>query len=87
MRAEKRGSQDLDIIKKVKAIVVFPVPAIPLSQYILVSPASAAQATRSAKNFSLVFAVQERRPERDFALYAARFAWGRLFNNAFKRRV
>ena len=86
MRAEKRASQDLDIIKnllKVKAMVVFPVPAIPLSQYTLVSPVSAAQATRSAKIFSLVIAVQERRPARDFASYAARFARGRLFNNEF----
>ena len=64
-------------------MVVFPVPAIPLSQYILVSPASAAQATMSANIFSLVLAVQERRPARDFASYAARSAWGRLFNNAF----
>ena len=41
---------------------------------ILVSPVSAAQATRSAKIFSLVFAVQERRPGSDFILYAACFA-------------
>ena len=45
----------------VKARVVFPVPAIPLSQYIFESPASTAQVTRSVKIFSLVFAVQERR--------------------------
>ena len=37
MRAEKRGPQDFDIIwLKVKAMVVFPVPAIPLSQYIYI---------------------------------------------------
>ena len=66
-----------------KAMVDFPFPAIPLKQYVLLSPVSVAQATRSAKNFSLVFAVQERRPTGDFALYTARFAWGRLFNNVF----
>ena len=48
---------------KVKAMVVFPVPATPLSQYILLSQASVAQATRLAKTLSLVSAVQERRPD------------------------
>ena len=59
-------------------MVVFPVPAIPLNQYILVSPASAAQAIRSAKIFSLVFTVQERRPARDFCVICCAFCLGKV---------